>query len=104
MTSTLPLLSLLIWLPIAGGALVSLLGSERAGAARWLALAVSVLVLLVSIPLFTGYDADAGTLQFAENHIWIAAIGANYHLGADGISIALIVLTTFTTVLTLLGA
>jgi NADH-quinone oxidoreductase subunit M len=54
--------------------------------------------------LFTGYDATTGTLQFLENHVWIAAIGANYHLGADGISIALIVLTTFTTVLTLLGA
>jgi NADH-quinone oxidoreductase subunit M len=104
MTSTWPLLSLLIWLPIVGGALVSLVGSERATTARWLALAVSLLVFLVSIPLFTGYDAASGTLQFIENHVWIGAIGANYHLGADGISIALIVLTTFTTVLTLLGA
>jgi len=104
MTSTWPLLSLLIWLPIVGGALVSLIGSERASAARWLALAVSLLVFVLSIPLFTGYDTATGTLQFLENHIWIAAIGANYHLGADGISIALIVLTTFTTVLNLLGA
>jgi len=104
MTSTWPLLSLLIWLPIVGGALVSLVGSERANAARWLALAISLLVFLLSIPLFTGYDAGTGTLQFIESHVWIGAIGANYHLGADGIAIALIVLTTFTTVLTLLGA
>jgi len=101
---TLSLLSLLIWLPIVGGALVSLVGSDRAGTARWLALGVSLLVFVVSIALFTGYDADAGTLQFIEYHPWIAAIGANYHLGADGISIALILLTTFTTVLVILGA
>ena len=104
MTNSWPLLSLLIWLPIVGGAAVSLVGSERASTARWLAVAISLVVFAISIPLFCGYDASAGTLQFQENHVWIAAIGANYHLGADGISIALIVLTTFTTVLTLLGA
>jgi NADH-quinone oxidoreductase subunit M len=104
MTATWPLLSILIWLPIVGGAFVSLLGSERADSARRLALAISIVVFLVSIALFAGYDAAAGTLQFGESHVWIAAIRANYHLGADGISIALIILTTFTTVLTLLGA
>ena len=98
------LLSIVIWLPIVGGALVSLVGSERASTARWLALLVSILVFAASIPLYTGYDADAGTLQFVENHVWIGAISANYHLGADGISIALILLTTFTTVLVILGA
>ena len=104
MTSNMPLLSLLIWLPIVGGAFVSLLGAERASAARWLALATSVIVFVVSIPLFTGYDAGSASMQFVENASWIPAIAANYHLGADGISIALIILTTFTTVLTLLGA
>src|SRR5215468_7540152 len=102
--TTWPLLSLLIWLPIVGGAVVSLFGAERANAARWVAVAVSIVVFAISIPLFCGYDASAGTLQFVENHLWIGAIGANYHIGADGISIALILLTSFTTVLTLLGA
>jgi NADH-quinone oxidoreductase subunit M len=102
MTSS--LLSILIWLPIVGGAAVSLIGSERANTARWLALGVSLLTFIINIPLFTGYDAGAGTMQFVENHAWIAAIGANYHLGVDGISVALILLTSFTTVLTLLGA
>ncbi|MDE1961950.1 MAG: NADH-quinone oxidoreductase subunit M, partial [Xanthomonadaceae bacterium] len=104
MTSDSILLSLLIWLPIAGGVLVSIAGGANANRSRWLALAVSVLVFAVSIPLLTGYDAGAGTLQFQESHVWIAAIGANYHLGADGISIALILLTTFTTILVVLGA
>src|SRR5262249_3704477 len=104
MTSTWPLLSLLIWLPLVGGGVVSLLGSERAGTARLLALGVSILVFALSVPLFCGYDASSGSMQFVESHPWIGAIGANYHIGADGISIALILLTSFTTVLTLPGA
>ncbi|HZP65133.1 MAG TPA: proton-conducting transporter membrane subunit, partial [Rudaea sp.] len=98
------LLSLVIWLPILGGALVSFAGRGRADLARWLALGAAVLVFLVSIPLYTGYDASTATMQFVERIAWIPAIHANYHLGADGISIALILLTTFTTVLVILGA
>ncbi len=98
-----PILSLCIWLPILGGAIVALAG-ERANAARWLALGVAIVVFVVSIPLFTGYDASAGTMQFVESLKWIPAINANYHLGADGISIALMLLTTFTTILVILGA
>ncbi|MGE5168577.1 MAG: complex I subunit 4 family protein, partial [Deltaproteobacteria bacterium] len=104
MTSDSILLSLLIWLPIVGGAFVSFAGGGNANRSRWLALAVSIAVFAVSIPLLTGYDAGAGTLQFQESHVWIAAINANYHLGADGISVALILLTTFTTILVVLGA
>src|SRR5574337_160173 len=104
MTSDSILLSLLIWLPIVGGAFVSFAGGGNAARSRWLALAVSILVFAVSIPLLAGYDAGAGTLQFQESHVWIAAINANYHLGADGISVALILLTTFTTILVVLGA
>jgi len=103
MQSTWPLLSLLIWVPIVGAAAVLALG-ERANTARWLALAVSLVTLVISIPLLTGYDASAGTMQFVESHVWIGAIQANYHLGADGISVALIALTTFVTVLVILGA
>ncbi|MDR3387775.1 MAG: NADH-quinone oxidoreductase subunit M [Rudaea sp.] len=104
MNSSWPLLSLVIWLPILGGALVSLAGTGRANLARWLALGVAIIVFLVSISLFTGYDAATGTMQFIENAAWIGAIDANYHLGADGISVALILLTTFTTVLVIIGA
>ncbi|MBN8884731.1 MAG: NADH-quinone oxidoreductase subunit M [Rudaea sp.] len=98
------LLSILIWLPIVGGFAVLALGTHRAKGARWLALAVAIVTFIVSIQLLTGYDAAAGTMQFIEQHRWIAAINANYHLGVDGISVALIVLTTFVTVLVILGA
>ena len=103
MQASWPILSWLIWLPIAGAAVVLLFG-ERANTARWLALAIAVVTMVASVPLLTGYDVGAGTMQFVENTVWIGAIHANYHLGVDGISVALIVLTTFVTVLVILGA
>ncbi len=101
-----PLLSILIWLPILGGALVLALGERRAQAARWVSLAVALAVFLISLSLFTGYDASAAaaTMQFVEAREWIPAYDIQYHLGADGISVALIILTTLTTALVLIGA
>ncbi|GHE35153.1 NADH-quinone oxidoreductase subunit M [Vulcaniibacterium thermophilum] len=101
--TTWPLLSLLIWLPILGG-FATLAFGARANAARWFATLVAVATLLLSVPLFTGFDlADAG-MQFVEDRAWIAAYDIRYHLGIDGIAAALIGLTTFTSVLVLIGA
>ncbi len=97
------LLSLLIWLPILGAIAVLFCG-RNANAARWLALAVALVTFLVSIPLWTGYNIAGSGMQFLENVPWIAALKANYALGADGISVALIVLTTITTVLVVIGS
>lgn len=99
-----PLLSLLIWLPILGGALALMLGQQRAQAARWLALGTALLCLGLSIPLFSGFDMSNASMQFVEQHAWIPAYDIRYALGADGISVALIGLTTLTTVLVLIGA
>ncbi|MEN1940673.1 NADH-quinone oxidoreductase subunit M [Luteimonas sp. MJ246] len=100
-----PLLSILIWLPILGGAMVLALGN-RAGAARWLSLAITLVVFAISIPLFTGYDASAAvaTMQFVEAREWIPAYDIQYHLGADGISVALILLTTLVTTLVVISS
>ncbi|MDQ3494108.1 MAG: NADH-quinone oxidoreductase subunit M [Pseudomonadota bacterium] len=102
--SNLPLLSILIWLPILGGAAVLALGNGRAQAARWLSLAVALATLLLSLSLFTGFDHSFAGMQFVEAREWIPAYAIQYHLGADGISVALIALTTLTTVLVLIGA
>ena len=99
-----PLLSVLIWLPILGGALVLALGNARANAARWLGLGVAVLTFVASLGLLTGFDrADPG-LQFIERHAWIPSFDIHYNLGADGIAVALLLLNTLITVLTLAGA
>ncbi|XQA60304.1 NADH-quinone oxidoreductase subunit M [Xanthomonas sacchari] len=97
-----PLLSILIWLPIVGGALV--LAMRDARAARWASLLVALLTFALSVPLLTGFDYASDALQFVETHAWIPAYDIGYNLGADGIAVALIVLTTLVTVLALIGA
>jgi NADH-quinone oxidoreductase subunit M len=98
-----PLLSLVIWLPIVGGGLVLALGERRVDAVRWLALAVSLLTLLVSLPLFTEFDRTTAAMQFVERAPWIDQFNVEYYLGVDGISMPLILLTTFITVLVVIA-
>ena len=98
-----PLLSLLIWLPIAGGVALLVMDAMGNTACRQTALLVSIVTFLLSIGLYTGFDLTTATMQFQENIPWIDAFNANYHLGVDGISMPLIILTTFTTVLVVLA-
>ncbi|TAA20002.1 NADH-quinone oxidoreductase subunit M [Pseudoxanthomonas winnipegensis] len=98
------LLSILIWLPILGGALALAMGTGRARAARWLALVVALLTFLASLPLLIHFQWGSADMQFVEKHAWVPAFDIWYALGADGISVSLIVLTTLTTVLALIGA
>jgi NADH-quinone oxidoreductase subunit M len=103
-TMSLPhLLSLVIWLPILGAAIVLGFG-RRPDVARWLALLVALATFALSVPLWTGYDLGMHGMQFVEDHAWIRALDARYALGADGISVALIVLTAFTSVLVIVGS
>jgi NADH-quinone oxidoreductase subunit M len=104
MSSGLPLLSLVIWLPIVAGVVVMATGSDRsAPAARWLALIGAVLGFLVALPLYTHFDPAAHGMQFEETASWIARFHIDYHLGIDGVSLLLILLNTFTTVLVVLA-
>ncbi|MGB8716421.1 MAG: NADH-quinone oxidoreductase subunit M [Rhodanobacteraceae bacterium] len=99
-----PILSLLIWISIGGAAVVLAAGNARPQMARWLALAVSLVVMLLSLAMVPGFDAATASLQFVENHMWISALNVRYHLGVDGIALPLILLTTITTVLVVIGA
>ena len=99
-----PLLSILIWLPMLGGLLAFLLGDRRTGAAKLLALAVAVASLALSVQLYAGIDQTSAAMQFVERMPWLPAFNIHYALGVDGISVALIVLTSFTTLLVLLGS
>src|SRR5499427_5144485 len=93
-----PLLSILIWLPIAGAIVVLLLGSgARAQLGKQVALAVSILTFVVSIPLYTRFDQTTAAMQFVEQLPWILRFKAYYALGVDGISMPLVLLTTFLT-------
>jgi NADH-quinone oxidoreductase subunit M len=86
----------LIWLPIAVGLLLLVLG-ERAAIGRWVALISSIATFVLSLPLWAHFDTSTATMQFLENREWIKTLSANYHLGIDGFAMPLVVLTTFIT-------
>ena len=98
MMTELPIISLAIWVPMLAGILVLFTGDDRrACLARWLALAGSIAGFLATLPLYTGFDFANGGFQFQERLSWIPAFNIHYHLGVDGISVPLIMLTSFMT-------
>jgi NADH-quinone oxidoreductase subunit M len=97
------LLSLLIWMPILGGVIIVLVGNGRAETARWLSVLISIVVFVMSLGLFTGFDSSTHLMQFVEKSSWISLFDINYHIGVDGISMPLIILTTFSTVLVIVA-
>ncbi len=99
MWSDLPLLSLVIWTPIAGGLMVLAVGDEGPWSARPVALITALLTFALSIPLYSAFDTTTASMQFVEQAPWITSFNIEYHLGVDGIAMPLILLTTFTTVL-----
>jgi NADH-quinone oxidoreductase subunit M len=98
------LLSAAIWLPIAVGVLLFALGHDgNARAVRWVALIGSILSLLVTLPVISGFDTHIATMQFEENIVWIERFNVRYHLGVDGISMWFVPLTAFMTVMVVLA-
>ncbi len=98
------LLSLAIWTPIAFGVILLALGrDEQAGAVRWVALIGALVSFLVTLPLYTGFDASTAQMQFVENAAWIEAFNINYHLGVDGISLWFVLLTAFINVIVVIA-
>ena len=99
-----PLLSLAIWVPILAGFVVLATGSDRnAPLARMLSLIGAVAGLLVTIPLYTGFDMRTPAMQFVELATWIPRFNVNYHLGVDGISMPFVILNSFITVTVVLA-
>ena len=104
MNSSSTILSLTIWVPIAAGILTLMLsGEHQKSAARWTALIGSVLGLLASVPLWTGFDNATAAMQFREIAPWITRFNINYALGVDGLSMLFILLNSFTTVLVVIA-
>jgi NADH-quinone oxidoreductase subunit M len=98
-----PILSAMVWLPIAGGVALLVMDALGNTACRQSALVIAIVTFLLSTLLYTHFDTATAVMQFQENVPWIEAFSANYHLGVDGISMPLIILTTFTTVLVVLA-
>ena len=102
---SLPILSLAIWIPILSGIVVMVFGSNKDPAvSRKIALAGSLLGLLVTLPLIWGFDNGSAALQFVERTEWIDRFNVEYFLGVDGISMWFVVLTAFVTVIVIIAS
>ena len=99
------LLSLAIWTPIAFGVVLLALGrDEQAPMVRWIALVGAVVGLAVTVPLYTGFKLGTAALQFVEKAPWIENFNIHYHLGVDGISLWLVLLTAFINVVVIVAS
>jgi NADH-quinone oxidoreductase subunit M len=101
------LLTTIVFLPLVGALLVLIAGGrgdrpDREPAVRYLALAVSLVEFVASLWLWARFNPATADFQFVERHAWLPQFGISYHLGLDGISLFLVVLTTFLTPLALL--
>ncbi len=96
-----PWLSIAIWLPLLGGLVTLFVGDARA---RPLALGIAVLTLLASLPLYFGFDTSTAAMQFVERAEWLPTFDISWHVGIDGISMPLIVLTTIINVIVVVSA
>ncbi|OJV50136.1 MAG: NADH-quinone oxidoreductase subunit M [Burkholderiales bacterium 68-10] len=97
-------LSLAIWTPIIVGAVLLALGREsQAQLVRWIALLGSLVSLLVTLPLYTGFRLGTAEMQFVEKTPWISRFNVNYYLGVDGISLWFVLLTAFITVIVVIA-
>ncbi len=98
------LLSFLILAPLAGSIILLFFGKDKENLVRYFGLFVSVLAFIISLVLFFNYDLTKGGFQFVEKFDWIQNLHISYNVGIDGISLLLVMLTTFLTPLTLLSS
>jgi NADH-quinone oxidoreductase subunit M len=97
------LLTALIFLPVVGAVFVAFTPRESVRAQKVIAISVSGLVFVLSLLLLRGFEARPG-MQFEVSQPWLPSYGIAYHVGIDGISLWLVLLTTFLTPLALLGS
>lgn len=99
-------LSFLVFLPLAGAILLALIPSGRAAALRTTALLFSLASFGLAVFLYLGFDGSDPAMQYVERYRWIniAGLSIDYHLGVDGISLLLVLLTTFLTPLAALSS
>lgn len=94
-----PILSVLIFLPVAGSFLLFLIKRSQVGLLKWVALLIAIVEFILSLPLFTGFDKTSADMQFLERYEWIPSWGITYHVGLDGISVLFVLLSTLITIL-----
>lgn len=97
-------LTVLTFLPVVGALVMLIFMRGRPNAYKTTALVTSIFTFALSVYLATQFRAGTAEFQFVEDNSWIPSLGIRYHLGIDGISLLLVVLTTLLTVLAILGS
>jgi NADH-quinone oxidoreductase subunit M len=98
------LLTILTFLPLAGTAALLMLRADDHEWIRRIALAISLVEFALSLLLIRGFVTDSSQYQFAEYHNWIPSPPIHYHIGVDGISLFLVILTAFLTPVAILAS
>jgi NADH-quinone oxidoreductase subunit M len=96
------ILTLVLFSPVASALLVLLIPRGQVKAIRWAAFLLSLIPFGLSIYLWTAYVPEQAGFQFVEQAAWYEAINSSYHLGVDGISVPMVLLTTLLTPLSIL--
>lgn len=97
------LLTYLLLTPILGSILVLFLKREQVALIRWSGIIISLIAFIISLIVYFNFDKTNPEFQFVHRVLWISSLNISYHIGADGISLLLILLTTFLTPLTFLS-
>jgi len=98
------ILSLILFVPSLVALVILFLPAREVKLIRWVALLGSLIPLALSIYLWTQFKSGETTFQFEERYLWYKAIDSSYHIGVDGLSITLVLLTTLLTPLCLLAS
>ena len=98
------LLSLILFIPVLSALVMLFLPKDEVKLLRWFALVASLIPFALSVYLWTQFKSDAAGFQFQEQYTWYAAIGSSLHLGVDGLSLTMVLLTTLLTPLAILAS
>lgn len=98
------LLSLILFLPTIAALIMLFLPSGETKLLRWFAFATSLIPFVLTLVLWNNFDPNATGFQFEEKYVWYEAINSSFHLGVDGISLSMVLLTTFLTPLAILAS
>ncbi len=98
------LLSLILFIPTLAGVVILFLPKDSLRLLRWYAFVASLLPFILSLVLWFRFNADTAGFQFEEQYTWYAAIGSSLHLGVDGLSLTMVLLTTLLTPLAILAS
>src|ERR1051326_2222671 len=100
------MLTAIVFLPLLGAVVIALLPTTQTGLFRWVAAVFSGAALALSLVAYAAYDPRVGGLQLVERVDWVAlpSVGVSYFLGADGLNLPMILLTSLLTLMAVLAS